>query len=185
MATAPINIPDIHTERLLLRKIYPEDLDHIYRGLSHPEVIRFYGVSYTTREKTQAQMDWYADLEEKGTGIFWAVWVKKSENERAFAGVGGVYDIHPVNRKAEIGFWLLPEFWGMGIMKEATDLILTHCFEVLDLHRIEGYVEAGNEACKSALRKIGFTHEGTMRECEFKDGKFISEEIWALLNDRL
>lgn len=37
------------------------DLPHIYRGLSDPRVVAYYGVSYDSLTACQAQMDWYAE----------------------------------------------------------------------------------------------------------------------------
>jgi len=54
-------------------------------------------------------------------------------------------------------------------------------FQELGLHRIEGFVDSENIKCKSALEKINFTYEGTMRECEVKNGKQISVDIYSIL----
>lgn len=174
-----ILVPTLETERLLLRRFIPEDLANVFRGLSHPEVIRHYGVSYKTMEETQEQMDWFAGHEANGTGIWWAV-CRKEDGE--FVGAGGLNDLDQVHKKAEIGFWLLPTHWGKGYMKEAFPRILDHGFQALGLRRIEGFVEHDNGNCKRALHKVGFQYEGTMRDCEFKDGKYISVDIYAQLN---
>jgi ribosomal-protein-alanine N-acetyltransferase len=86
------------------------------------------------------------------------------------------------HKKAEIGFWLLPEFWRQGIMTEAIPLICNFGFDTLGLHRIEGFVDSWNINCKQALAKLGFKHEGTMVDCEISKGKFISLDIYAKLN---
>lgn len=168
--------PRIETERLILRQFDQSDLNNVFRGLSDPEVIRYYGVSFKTLEATKEQMQWFADLEKKGTGIWWAV-CKKSDG--AFVGGGGLNDLSKEHRKAEIGFWLLPEFWGKGIMKEAMAAIFDYSFTTLNLHRIEGFVESDNVKCKRAVEKVGFIYEGTMRECEVKNEQFVSVDIYA------
>ena len=33
------------------------------------------------------------------------------------------------------------------------------------------------------MKKLDFTHEGTMRECEIKNGKFISLDIYAKIKN--
>ena len=64
-------------------------------------------------------------------------------------------------------------------MKEAMPLICNYGFDNLGLHRIEGFVESKNKNCKNAMAKLDFQHEGTMKECEIKNGKFISLDIYA------
>ena len=34
------------------------------------------------------------------------------------------------------------------------------------------------------MAKLDFEYEGTMKECEIKNGKFISLDIYAKLNDK-
>lgn len=170
--------PTIKTRQLLLRRIENADLENIYRGLSHPKVIKYYGVSFDSPEATKEQMDWFANLEEEGTGIWWAIC---SADNQTFCGAAGFHDISTEHQKAEVGLWLLPEFWGQGIMSEAMPAICEYGFTELGLHRIEGFVESDNQNCKKALTKLGFVYEGTTQDCEIKNGKFISLDIYAKL----
>jgi ribosomal-protein-alanine N-acetyltransferase len=75
----------------------------------------------------------------------------------------------------------MPAFWGKGIITEAIALICRHGFNELRLHRIEGIVESENINSKKALSKLNFQYEGTMKECEIKNGKFISLDMYAKL----
>ena len=175
-----MQFPDIKTERLLLRQFEQGDLDNVYKGLSLPDIIKYYGISFTSREAANEQMTWFSQLEKTGTGKWWAVC---SPDNKTFYGAGGLNNLSKMHKKAEIGFWLFPEYWGKGIMTEAIPLICHHGFKNLELHRIEGLVETGNMACKRAMQKLAFTHEGTMRDYEIKNGQFISVDIYAKLKD--
>jgi ribosomal-protein-alanine N-acetyltransferase len=175
------SFPTIKTERLLLRQFVESDLENVFKGLSHPDIIKYYGVSFNTLEATKEQMTFFKNLENDGTGIWWAI---VSADQEIFYGAGGLCDLSRVHQKAEIGFWLFPEFWGKGIMSEAMPLICNYGFEKLGLHRIEGFVDPENVNCKKAMAKLDFQHEGTMEDCEIKNGKFISIDIYAKLNDR-
>jgi [ribosomal protein S5]-alanine N-acetyltransferase len=174
-------ITSLETDRFVLREIEQSDIENIHKGLSHPEVTKYYDVSFPTLEATQEQMDWYADLKKNSTGLWWGVYSKESG---AFCGAGGYNGLVKEHRKAEIGFWLLPEYWGQGIMQEVMPKIFELGFELLNLNRIEGFVHGENQNCKKALEKINFQHEGTMRECEIKDGKFIDVEIYAKIRKK-
>lgn len=172
--------PTIKTEKLLLRQIVDSDIDNIFKGLSHPDIIKYYGVNFQTLEATKEQMTFYADLERNETGIWWAVC---SIDNKIFYGAGGLNSLSKEHKKAEIGFWLLKEFWGQGIMTEVMPIICNYGFEKLGLHRIEGLVESDNLNCINAMKKLDFRHEGTMRDCEIKNGRFISLDIYAKLKD--
>lgn len=170
--------PTLATPRLLLRQFRPEDVAQVYYGLSHPEVIRYYGVSYTSLEETATQMQWFKELEEEGTGLWWAIC---PADGRGFYGAIGYYKLSREHRKAELGFWLLPEYWKQGIISEALPPVIDHCFTHLRLHRIDALVETENQGSKNSLLKGGFRHEGCMRECELKNGRFISLDFFSRL----
>ncbi len=171
-------IPAMISKRLLIRPIEEKDLQHVYEGLSHPEVIKYYGVSFDSIEATKEQMTWYKDLLINETGIWWAIC---SPDNKTFYGAGGFNDLNKEHKKAEIGFWLLPEFWGKGFMQEAFPLICEYGFKNLNLHRIEGFVDHDNNNCKKAIEKLNFKLEGTMRECEVKNGEYLDVDLYSKL----
>ncbi|MEX0609947.1 MAG: GNAT family protein [Balneolaceae bacterium] len=171
----------IETQRFRLKEIQQSDIANIYKGLSDPEVTKHYAVKFPTIEATQEQMDWYANLRKKETGIWWGIYFKEGEE---FCGAGGFNNLDKTHQKAEIGFWLLPQFWGRGIMEEVMPVLFKEGFESLHLNRIEGFVESDNHKCKRALTKLDFHYEGTMRECEIKNGEFIDLDIYAVLRKR-
>ena len=173
-----IKFKELNTNRFVLRQFKDEDIENVFKGLSHPDVIKYYGISFETIEATQEQMDWFANNEKNGTGIWWAIYGK---DDNVFYGAGGLNDIIKEHRKAEVGFWLLKEFWGKGIMIEVMPKIIEFGFEQLALNRIEGFVDSENQNCKKALSKLNFNYEGCMRDCEVKNGNYISLDIYAIL----
>ena len=170
--------PILKTQRLILRQIIQEDLENIYKGLSNPQVIKQYGVSYDSLEATQEQMLWFKNQEETQSGIWWAICDLK---DQTFYGACGFNDKNAPQQKAEIGFWLLPQFWGKGFITEALPAISTYAFEKLHLNRIEAFVETENTPSKKVLEKMNFVKEGTMHEYEVKNGRSIDLDLYALL----
>ncbi len=171
--------PIINSNRLQLRQFTNSDLNNVFEGLSHPEVIRYYGINFDSLEATKEQIEWFAELEKNETGIWWAVC---STDGKEFYGAGGFNDWQKENKKAEVGFWLLPEYWGKGLMSEAMPLICEYGFKEMGLHRIEGFVDPRNANCKKAVEKLNFKYEGTMVDCEIKNGEYLSIDIYAKLN---
>lgn len=159
-----------------LKKIQPNDIHHIHKGLSNPEITRYYDVHYSTLEETQSQMDWYAELERTGAGQWWGIYDEADQ----FCGAGGFSDREFPNFKAEIGLWVIPEYWGKGVTKAALELLFEKGFYELKLNRIEAYVESKNIFCKNALSKVYFPHEATMKEYEFKNGEFLDYELYGI-----
>ncbi len=166
------------TERLLIRDIFDEDLDFIFEGLSHPDVIRYYGVSYRTREAAQAQMEWYKEIETNNTGKWWLITSNKSAIP--FGAIGFNYYQQQHNR-IEIGFWLLPSFHGKGLLFEALNIVIPMAVTRWNVHRIEALVETENIASKKLLTKAGFICDGLLRDYELKDNRYISLEVFSKL----
>ena len=167
----------MHTANYKLEEIKQADITNIYKGLSNHAITKYYAVHFPTLKATQEQMDWYASIKKEGTGIWWGVY----NRENQFCGAGGFNNLEKEHKKAEIGFWLLQEFWGKGIMKEVMPKLFEIGFTTLGLNRIEGFVSHENEKCKKGLEKINFTYEGTMRECEYKNGVGLSIDIYSIL----
>ena len=170
--------PELITERLFLQEVKPEDQQFIFEGLSHSEVISFYGVRFDSFEATKAQMDWYQKIYQEGTGISWKI-VDKETRENL--GDICVYLYKQEHNKAEVGFWLLPQHQNKGIATEALNAVISYWRTEKKLHRLEAFVEKGNVASSKLLEKAGFGYEGTMRDCEIKDGRYISLKVYALI----
>ena len=132
------------------------------------------GVSFDSLEETKEQMKWFADTKQKWFAIC-------SVDNNVFYGAGGLNDISKKHKKAEIGLWLLPEYWGKGIMKKVVPVICDYGFDKLELHRIEGFVDSENKNCKRAMSALDFEIEGTMRDCEIKNNKFVSIEVYSTI----
>ena len=166
------------TKNYYLKEIEDSDIENIHRGLSNPEITKYYDVHYPTLEATKIQMEWYKNLKKEGTGIWWGIY-NNADNQ--FCGAAGFNNLEQKHQKAEIGLWLLKKHWGKGILKEVMPKLFEIGFTKLGLNRIEGFVVNDNQKCKSALEKINFTYEGTMRECEVKNGQKIDVDIYAIL----
>jgi [ribosomal protein S5]-alanine N-acetyltransferase len=170
--------PELTTERFQLTQVTENDLTFLFEGLSDTEVKPYNGVYFKTPEETNKQLEWYAKNYSEGTGINWKVVDKKSGEN---IGVVSIYYYKPEHRKAELGYWLLKKFWNKGIAKEVLPAIIDYWFKEKNLHRLEAFVETENEASIALMKSLGFEYEGTMRDCEFKFGRFISLKIYSVL----
>ena len=177
----PSQFPRIDTERLALRKIEPTDQDFIYQGLSNPQVIQYYGVSFDTYEATEEQMEWYEQLWQDQTGLWWAI---QNRWDERFMGACGFNEYQAEHHKIELGYWLLPAYWGQGFVRDTLEAVIPYIFKQLKVERIEAFVEVGNDASDKVLCKQGFQYEGTMRNCELKNEQFISLKVFGLLQSQ-
>lgn len=87
------------------------------------------------------------------------------------------------DRQLEIGYWIHKDFVNKGLVTESTAALVKVAFEVIHVHRIEIHCDPGNQASASIPRKLGFTHEGTLRQkTPFRD-RWSDSMVWGLLEE--
>lgn len=85
------------------------------------------------------------------------------------------------HRQLEIGYWLHKDYINRGLVTESTAALVKVAFEVIHIHRLEIHCDPDNLASASIPRKLGFTHEGTLRQkTPFLD-RWSDSMIWGLL----
>ncbi|MGX5725994.1 GNAT family N-acetyltransferase [Metapseudomonas otitidis] len=178
MADLPVEFPEFFLPRCTLRRIHPRDVGAIFAGLSHPQVIAHYGVSYDSLEATDEQMRWYDSLLKERQGIWWGIALP---GRRELVGACGFNDWSHADRSLDIGYWLMPEHWSQGLMQACLPTILRFALATLSVHRIHADVEPENPASARLLERLGFVLEGTLRDVECKDGRFLSLHQYSLL----
>lgn len=81
----------------------------------------------------------------------------------------------------EIGYWIHRDHINQGLVTESTSALVRVAFELIQVHRIEIHCDPRNTASAAIPRKLGFTHEGTLRgKTRFLD-HWIDSMIWGLL----
>ncbi|WP_054950512.1 GNAT family N-acetyltransferase [Numidum massiliense] len=87
------------------------------------------------------------------------------------------------NRRTSIGYWLGADFRGRGLMTAAVRALTDYALGELQLNRVEIRCATGNErSCKVPLR-LGFTHEGVLKETEWLYDRFVDHHVYAMLRE--
>lgn len=174
--------PVIETERLILRRITNDDANEIFELRSNPETMKY--IPRPLVKTTEDALEHVAMIEEKivtNVGINWGITLKGNSK---VLGIIGYYRIQPENHRAEIGYMLLPDFHGKGIISEALKRLIAYGFDDLKLHSIEAVIDPENAASEKVLQKCGFVKEAHLKEAEFYEGKFLDKVIYSLLNSK-
>jgi ribosomal-protein-serine acetyltransferase len=97
------------------------------------------------------------------------------------AGVIGIHHLEWTYRKAEMGYWLAREFQGRGIATAAARAVTAHALVELELNRMEILCAAGNTKSIAVPKRLGFTFEGTLREAQLLNGRYVDLEVYSML----
>jgi ribosomal-protein-alanine N-acetyltransferase len=177
------SFPELETERIRLRKIYPDDANEIFLIRSNDKIMRFLDIPrHYSISDSQKLIEAAEESYKKETGINWAIIEKQSS---AFTGYIGFIRMTPEHCRAEIGYALKPECWGKGYMYETINRLVRFGFDEMKLHSIEANVNPLNERSQKVLERVGFKKEASFRENYLFDGKFLDSVIYSLLEKDL
>ena len=109
-------------------------------------------------------------------GIVAGIWFRGE-----LCGVVGHNHISWANRACTLGYWLSADLQGRGIMTRSCRALIDYSFAELELNRVEIRCASGNAPSRAIPQRLGFTHEGTIRQVEWLYDRFVGHEIYGLL----
>jgi ribosomal-protein-alanine N-acetyltransferase len=171
--------PVLLTERLVLDRTVDADAHHLYLLRSNDGVMR-----YVERPRPQNDDDALANIRSMdqkiidNEAIAWAIRIKGNPE---LIGVIGYWRAKPEHYRAEVGYMIMPEYWGRGITSEALMAVLEYGFSEMQLHSVEADINPDNVASRKVLLKAGFKSEAFFRENYFWQGRFYNSEIFGLI----
>ena len=169
----------IESARLVLRPLCEADLDGLFAVHGDDETTRFIpSATWTSRDDAMAWLARNLAMYAEGKARRWAVIEKGSERR---LGDCMLFNFDDVSSRAELGFVLARSDWGRGLMREAAAALVGAAFEALDLRRIEAYADPRNVGSDRLLRKLGFVHEGTLRQRTLMKGTVRDSNVYGLL----
>jgi ribosomal-protein-alanine N-acetyltransferase len=83
---------------------------------------------------------------------------------------------------AELGYWIAVAHWKRGYCTEAAKSVLKYGFNVLRYHKISARHFVGNPSSGRVMQKVGMRREGVLQDDVMKDGRYITVELYGLVN---
>jgi len=146
------------TLRLTLRAMNEGDAGPFFALNSHPQVMRLTGEPpLRSVDEAREAIENYPDFDTVGYGR-WACVLKATGSFVGFCGLKYLRELNEV----DVGFRLLPQYWGQGLATEACAASIVFGFNVLNLSRIIGLVLPGNVASIRVLTKCGMRQNGVV-----------------------
>jgi ribosomal-protein-alanine N-acetyltransferase len=172
--------PNLETERLLLRRVDSNDVREILALRSNPDTMKYIPRPLLKTDEDALEHITMIDSKiDSNEGINWAITLKDNPK---LIGIIGHYRIKPENYRAELGYMLLPEYHGKGIISEAVKEAVNYGFNAMKLHSLEAVIDPENYASAKVLEKNGFVKEAHFLDYEFFEGRFLDTVIYSILN---
>jgi len=86
---------------------------------------------------------------------------------------------------AVIGYWIVPEVAGKGIMPTAVALVTDYLFNAVGLHRVEIDIRPENDASLRVVQKLGFRYEGLKQRYIHINGAWRDHYVFALTHEEV
>ena len=171
-----IEVCNLETERLILRKLQLSDLDDYIEFRNNEDLHKFLptkpkeNINEYKKSLKKAIKEYNS---KKDPRLTWAIELK-SENK--LVGTISIEDFWELHKQCELGWSINVNYQNKGIAFEAGQTLINHIFKNYDINRIQAFIWQGNEPSKRLALKLGFTHEGTDREARLKNDKFL--DVW-------
>lgn len=171
--------PFIEGTTFTLRPLGLDDVKQGYVDWFNDSEVCKYNSHHVFPYTLEAAKQYVTGIQMSSSDIVLAIIAKDSG---AHIGNISLQKINFISRNAEYAVILGERaYWGKGIAKEASKLILKHGFDTLNLHRIHCGTSALNEPMQKLAGALGFVQEGVRREAMFKNGQFVDIFEYGLL----
>lgn len=152
----------LETRRLILRPWQDEDAEELYRYAKDPLVGPPAGWPPHTSVENSLEII-RGVLSEPET---YAVVLKETGLPVGSAGImrAGHGNVSMSDTEAEIGYWIGVPYWGRGLIPEAVEELLRHCFEDLNCTGVWCVSFEGNIKSKRVQEKCGFRYHHTEKD---------------------
>lgn len=149
--------PQLVTDRLILRQLSLNDAEEVFILRSDETVNKYLArPRATTIDDAKAFIERINLAIDTNHSIFWAICFI---GDPKLIGTICLWNFSEEENKAEIGYELLPQFHGKGIMQEAFLKVVEFGFQNLRLHSIEACTTLQNKSSIKILERNYFIRD--------------------------
>lgn len=165
--------PVLRTARLALRALTPADKTAIFQLRTDSRVNTYLDRPvHTNPEEAAAFIQKVMDGTAGGKSYYWGITIAETDK---LIGTICIWNMSEDRLQAEIGYELLPEEQGKGIMREALKAVIDFAFTEAELQSLEAFTHRDNKASSNLL-----IHHGFLLQPDRKDPENDNHIIYCL-----
>jgi RimJ/RimL family protein N-acetyltransferase len=173
-------LPVLRSGKVTLRELQPADAQPLWAFVNSAEVTRFLSPPPATVDGFERFIAWTQRQRAVGVQASVALVVDGFD---APVGLFQLRQLEPGFGTAEWGFAIGSAFWGTGVFRTAAELMMHLAFDVVGIHRLEARACLVNGRGNAALRKIGAVQEGVLRRSFLRNGEYLDQVLWSVLEE--
>ena len=146
--------PILTTERLTLRQPVLNDEQEIFTLRSDSKINKYLDRQIcNTIDDARHFINKVNENIKINNSVYWAITLT---DKNRLVGTICLFGFSIENDKCEIGYELLTDFQGQGIMKEAAEKVLDYAFNTIKVQKIEAFLHRDNLPSIKLLEKLSF-----------------------------
>lgn len=154
--------PVIETENLLLRRMGQQDVADLFAMRSDP---RMHEDTDTKPDLSMDETKVYLDRMNKGIDAnAWIIWAIEHRQTGRVIGTISIWNLKAEQVSGELGYGIIPDYQGQGLMREALLAVVDYGFSVMKLQILEAYTEENNVRSCGLLKRSGFVEADRVEE---------------------
>jgi len=174
------SLPMLAGATVTLRELRASDAPSLFALLTTEEVSRFISPPPSTVDGFEKFIAWTLRQRSVGSYACFAVTIDSTDTA---IGIFQLRQLEPGFGTAEWGFAIGSAYWGSGVFQEGAELLVRFAFETVGVHRLEARAAVRNGRGNGALRKIGAVQEGLLRKSFLKNGEYLDQALWTILQE--
>lgn len=145
-----------YTPRMQAKRIHANDFEDIRLMHQDPQAMKTLG-GVRSLETSQQNMIWNLQLwETHGIGL----WVFREPQSLTFIGLGGLRYLSILGvQELDLGYCLMPHYWGQGLGTEMAKASVSMGFEHRQANNIVACTQVSNQASRHIMEKLHFCYE--------------------------
>jgi ribosomal-protein-alanine N-acetyltransferase len=173
-------LPVLTGSNVKLRELRASDAASLCALLTTEEVSRFISPPPTSVEGFEKFIAWTLRQRRAGSYACFAVTLDSTDTA---IGIFQLRELEPGFGTAEWGFAIGSAYWGTGVFQKGAELLVSFAIETVGVHRLEARAAVRNGRGNGALRKMGAIQEGVLRKSFLKDGEYLDQALWTILDE--
>ena len=146
--------PILSTEMLTLRQLSINDDKEIFTLRSDSEINKY--LDRKLSENMEDARNFINKVNEnidKNDALYWGITLR---DKNILIGTICLYGFSDENDNCEIGYELLTDFQGQGIMMEAVEKVIDYAFNTIKVKKIDAFFHRNNQRSIRLLEKFSF-----------------------------
>lgn len=172
--------PDLETKNLLLRKMNYGDINDLFEMRNDPSMNM-----YTDTKPDQTFEETKSYIDKMNKGIYdnkWIIWAIEYKGSKKVIGSVCIWNIDIIKKSGELGYGIIPDYQGKGLMQESLLNVIDYGFNVMNLKSIKACTEENNIKSINLLKRCNFNFMKSVDDKGYFNNRIYHMMVYNLEN---